>query len=69
MSRKLTPLDTLNCLENDLVSFWNAYIAFLQEMEKENSYITARTDLFNREVALSVHDIQGRLAILKEHLK
>jgi hypothetical protein len=56
--------------EEKLVDFWNMYMELLRTPIKiKNKFLWHRQELFEKEVACSVHDIQGRLAILKAHCK
>ncbi len=51
--------------EKLLVDFWNEHLKLYNNTLSKNEYFKNRNEAFNSEIASSVHDIQGRLAIIK----
>lgn len=54
-------------VEELLEEYWNEYVQLLHEIEGM-PYFNARHEMINEEMAMLMHSIQGRLAIIKEHI-
>lgn len=50
-----------------LVDFWNLYVETVNQID--NPYVKERQGLFLAEAAYCVHNLQGRMSLLKDHIK